>query len=185
MVYSTVFALILAGALLMMLRRIGHPGRARAAGEVVGEVRLSFKERIALQRMNVYAIGIVLILAALTRSLPTAMELAVACVAVGLLFVPVRYLITSQGVAMNHLVFREWVEFTGFEINGRGVRLLPRAGLRPFDFRALDEHEEELIVLFHRCSRCGGPETGILRRSVLPGSELAAGGRADFVEKRI
>lgn len=169
--YSMIFVLLLSCMLVIMLMRIRVPIGAKVVGKTVGEVRLNFRERLLLQRMNIYAIAIVLISTAVTGQLHTLWELLVIFTAMAILLMPVRYIITSEGVAMNNVVFRQWDEFTGFEIKRRGVRLLPQDGLRPFDFRVLDKHEEELIALLHRCSRHGGPETQILRKAVMPLNE--------------
>ena len=165
------FILLLSSAFVLMFTRIRLPVVAKTVGKPVGEIRLSFKERLQLQRLNIYAIGIILVAAVATGHLSTIWALIVSFAVIALLIIPVRYIITSKGLAMNNVVFRSWEEFTGFEINRRGIRLLPQEGLKPFDLRVMDDHEEELIVLLHRCSRYGGPETQILRKAVMPLTE--------------
>jgi ammonium transporter, Amt family len=148
--YNIIPILLLFCMLIIMLMGIMLPIGAKIVGEPVREIRLSFRERLLLHRVNVYAIGIVLLLTAATGIVPFFWELLVAIVVMMLLLLRARYLITNSGVAMNNVVFRPWSEFTGFVIDRRGVRLLPRAGLRPFTIKVIGQHKKEVVALLRR-----------------------------------
>jgi Amt family ammonium transporter len=64
-----------------------------------------------------------------------------------LLFMRVGYIFTTEGVALNNVVFRPWSEFTGFEINRRGILLHPKEGLRPFKIKVIGKNKDETILL--------------------------------------
>lgn len=133
--------------LIIMLMRITLPIGARIAGKMVKEIRLSFQERLILQRINVYAIGIVLLLTAVTGVVSRGWEILVLLAVLVMLLMRVRYLVTSEGIAINNVVYRSWREFNGFEVRRREIRLLPRQGFRPFDLKLLGKHREEAIIL--------------------------------------
>ena len=147
MTYNILPIFLLAGMLIIMLMGIMLPFGAKITGKKVSEIRLSFRERLLLQRINIYSIGGVLLLTAVTGLLPAFWELLVILAAMMLLFMRVRYLITNDGVALNNVVFRPWTEFTGFEVNSRGIILLPKAGLRQFKIRVLGKNRDEFVVL--------------------------------------
>lgn len=145
--YTMLPVLLLACMLIIMLMRIAVPISAKTEGKPVKEIGLSFRERILLQRINIYAIGAVLLLTTVTGILPSFWEIIVVCAAIMLLLMRVRYIISNKGVAMNNVVYRPWSDFKGFEVGRRYIRLVPRDGLRPFDLRVLDKHQEEATAL--------------------------------------
>jgi hypothetical protein len=118
--------------LLLMLLRVALPFGARIEGKPIGKVTLSFRERVRLQRTNVYAIGSVLLLGALTGDMPPAVEPFVIVGVVAILCIPVRYVFTDAGVALNRTVFRPWSDFTHFQTAPGRITLVPRPGLRLF-----------------------------------------------------
>lgn len=118
--------------LIIMLMRVGVPLGVRIDGQRIGEVRLSFRERVRLQRTNVYLITLALLLGAVSGWLPPLLELAVIAAVFAILAIPTRYVITSEGLALNQVVFRRWSEFRAVEARRGGLWLLARDGYRDF-----------------------------------------------------
>src|SRR5690349_18807662 len=125
--------LFLFGAMLIvMLIRVAPPLGARIEGDPVGRITLGMRERVRLQRTNIYAIGLVLLLVVATSSLPLIGELAIIGGVLAILMIPTRYVLTTRGIALNRSVFRRWSEFQGFEVDGSGIKLVPQPGARGF-----------------------------------------------------
>ena len=123
---------LFAAMLVIMLMRVALPIGVRIDGQALGKITLSLGERVRLQRTNVYAIGAVMVIGALLRELPPLLEL-VAIVGVGaILAIPVRYVLTTEGVALNRVVFRPWSDFARVEAAPGRLTLVGRPGLRPF-----------------------------------------------------
>src|SRR5882672_6774603 len=126
------FVFLFGSMLIVMLVRVAAPLGVRIEGEPIGRISLGWSERVRLQRTNVYAIGAVMLLASFTSSLPLIGVLAVMAGILAILAIPTRYVLTTQGVALNRTVFRPWTDFSGFEIDGKGIRLVPTPGVRGF-----------------------------------------------------
>jgi Amt family ammonium transporter len=136
--------LVLMFALLLV--RVYLPvGGAQLPGRPVGEVSLSFWERALYHRAGLYCLGAVLLLLALTGLLGGGLLLGAVLGALAVLLLPVRYRFSSEGVAVNNVLYRPWEEFWGVERRPRGLRLLPRPGLRALELRLLGSHQEEAI----------------------------------------
>ena len=63
--------------LIFMVMRVGLPIGSKAEGQKVGEISLSFRERLIYHRTNVYAIGAVLLLMALAGKVTSPIEMVV------------------------------------------------------------------------------------------------------------
>ncbi|MCL5263995.1 MAG: hypothetical protein M1343_02165 [Chloroflexi bacterium] len=143
--------LILFGLMLVvMLMRTFLPVGAKAKGQRLWDTKLSFRERLLLQRTNIYAVGFVLLIATLFGALPQTWEILIVLAVFAVLLIPVRYVVTSEGVAMNNVVFRPWGDFTGIEVTRRRIRLVGKPGLRPFDMALLDGHQKEVSDVLRR-----------------------------------
>src|SRR5205823_189718 len=117
---------------VIMLMRVALPIGVRIDGQPIGKITLSLGERIRLQRTNVYAIGAMLLIGAVLRDLPPLLAL-VAIVGVGaILAIPVRYVLTTDGVALNRGVLRPWSDFERVEVAPGRLTLVGRPGRRPF-----------------------------------------------------
>jgi hypothetical protein len=142
--------LLFAAMLALMLMRVYLPIGAKARGKVTSRVSLSLMERFLLQRVNLYAIGGVLLLMIVTGSMSTAGELLVLLVAQGILMIPVRCVITSEGVGLNNVVFRPWSEFVGFTVAPRRIVLVGREGTRSMSIPLYPRHQQEIIPALRR-----------------------------------
>src|SRR2546422_2647265 len=129
MAYLILFVAMLA----IMLMRVYLPiGGARQRGKPLKTVSLSFSERLHMQRVNAYAIGLVLLLTTATGTLPSGFAIPIVLIATGILLIPVRCIITTEGVGISNVVFRPWSELSGFATERRRIRLIGSEGTRPF-----------------------------------------------------
>jgi hypothetical protein len=126
------FVYLFGSMLIVMLVRVAAPLGVRITGEPIGRISLGWSERVRLQRTNVYAIGAVLLLASASSNLPLVGVLAVMTGILAILAIPTRYVLTTHGVALNRTVFRPWTDFSSFEIDAKGIQLLPKPGVRGF-----------------------------------------------------
>src|SRR3954447_2230831 len=98
--------LFLFGAMLIvMTMRVAPPLGVRIEGDPTGRITLGMRERVRLQRTNIYAIGLVLLLVTATSSLPLIAELAIIVGVLAILAIPTRYVLTTEGIALNRTVF--------------------------------------------------------------------------------
>lgn len=122
------YVFLFGSMLIVMLIRVVPPVGARIEGKPVGRVTLGFRERVRLHRTNVYAIGAVLLLVSVTGGMPLLGELSVIATVLAILAIPTRYILTSEGIALNRTVFRRWTEFNGLRVSPSGLRLEPAHG---------------------------------------------------------
>ena len=122
------FFFLFGSMLIVMLIRVVPPMGVRIEGTPIGRVSLGFRERVRLQRTNVYAIGAVLLLVSATGGMPLLGELAVIAGVVGILAIPTRYILTDRGISLNRTVFRSWTEFESFATRSDGLELRPAEG---------------------------------------------------------
>lgn len=129
---TTLMFLLLGSMLIITLMRVAVPLGQPIAGKALLRFDLTYRERMLLHRTNLYAIGVVLLLAAWSNVLPLLAELAVILATFVIIMMPTRYIITSEGVALNNVVFRRWSEFSGVEVRRGRIRLLGLPGNAPF-----------------------------------------------------
>lgn len=139
----------------MMLMRVGLPIGAKVEGRTVREIALTFRERVLMQRKNVYAIGIVLLLTAAGGLMAPIAELLVIVATIIVLTLPVRLKVTTTGFAVNNVVYRPMEEFDAVETTKRGLRFVAVSGMRNLDIPLLGAHREEALRVIHlpRASR--------------------------------
>src|SRR5258708_12169483 len=114
--------LILFGFMLIfMVMRVGLPIGSKVEGRKVGEIQLSFKERLIYHRTNVYAIGAVLLLMTLAGKVSSPIEMVVIVGTFAIITFPVRYIVTTEGIGLNNVLFRRWTEFRTMSLATRHV----------------------------------------------------------------
>ena len=133
--------LLLALMLCIMAMRVFLPWGAALHGKVLRTITLSFRERMLLQRTNLYLISAVVIVTAAAGVLSYGLELVVILAAFAILTIPVRYRITSEGIALNNVVFRPWSDFSGYHDERLAV-VLEGAGQRGFRIHALGANRD-------------------------------------------
>jgi hypothetical protein len=136
--------------ILFTLMRVYVPVGAKVTGKVQKTVYLSFQERSLMQRTNVYSIGGVMLLMVAAGVLPSAAVVLILLILTAVLAMPVRVLLTTDGAAINRVVFRPWTEFTSFTAEPRRLVLNGAPGTRPLNLPVLARHQQEIIPLLRR-----------------------------------
>jgi Amt family ammonium transporter len=135
---------------LFMLIRIGLPFGINAEGKVIAGVALTFREKLLLHRVNMYALGALLLLSALGKWFSLPVEVALILVTLGLVNLPVRYQFTSTGIACNNVLFRPWKDFAYVRVHGAKVTLVPRDGKSPLHLVVQASRHQEVLPYFQR-----------------------------------
>src|SRR6266581_1287326 len=91
---------------MLMFLRVGLPFGIQSEGTMVAEVALTFRERLQVHRMNMYALGALLLLSAIGGWFSLPVEIALILVALGIVNLPMRYKFTREGIACNNVLFR-------------------------------------------------------------------------------
>lgn len=136
--------------LTVTLMRVYLPIGQKRSGREVRVVHLTLIERFLLQRVNLYAIGLVLLLMAVTSGLPLAGQLLVLLAAQLILLIPVRCVLTTDGVGLNNVVFRPWSDFAGFSVSPRRVVLAGRDGTKQLNLPILGGNQQDVIRILRR-----------------------------------
>lgn len=145
------FLMLFMAMLGLMLLRVHMPfGGADVRGRVLKTVSLSFPERLLMQRVNTYSIAAVLLLTTVTGTLPSGLAIPIVLIATGILLLPVRYVVTTEGVGINNVVFRPWNELSGFVTERRRIRLEGRDGNRAFNLTLLSENQQAVLPTLRR-----------------------------------
>ncbi len=118
--------------LIIAVLRVNMPFGATLEGKPLGQITLSFRERMLLQRTNLYLIAGVILISTVAGFLGGPLELVAILATVGVLTIPARYKLTSQGIGLNNVVFRSWTDFTGYREERGGLVLLAVEGQRNF-----------------------------------------------------
>ena len=134
--------LLLAVMLVIAAMRVFLPVGARVPGRPLGDVSLSWRERLLLQRTNMYLFGAVVLLGAASGALTGPLELVALLAAFAILTIPVRYRFTSEGIARNNVVFRAWSDFAGYREERSALVLEAVAGQRDFRLHVTGAHRE-------------------------------------------
>lgn len=112
---------------MLMLVRTGLPFGIKAEGRKLASVSLTFRERLLMHRMDIYALGLILLLSAIGRWFSWPFEIAFILVAMGIVNLPKRYHFTTEGIACNNVLFRNWSDFSYVRVQGARVTLVPRS----------------------------------------------------------
>ncbi|MAG36640.1 MAG: hypothetical protein CL878_10435 [Dehalococcoidia bacterium] len=143
--------------LSLMLLRVWFPFGSRRSGSILYETRLSPLRRVLVLR------GLLLLLTAyvglgqveryfLDRGyyLPGTEYVALGGALI-MLSLPMRYVLTDRGVAINNTSPRIWREFRRFDARGNKIVLTPRKGKRPHTlYIPASEHKAVTRVLKRR-----------------------------------
>ncbi len=119
-------------ALLWTLWRVWLPIGVAAPGRPVLEVPMGWRERWRWHRRNLYALAALALLGALGGWMPVALQGMVIAFALLTLGIPIRYRFTTEGVALNNVLFRRWEEFEGYRMERWGIRMVGREGKGSF-----------------------------------------------------
>src|SRR6266567_8562382 len=126
------FVWLLVGCfLILMFARTVLPFGVASEGNLLAKVSLSFRERLLTQRMNMYALGALLLLAAIGQWFSTPVIVVLILLSFAIVNLPAHYKFTSQGIGLNNVTFRKWKEFEYVRVHGARVTLVPRKGYAP------------------------------------------------------
>src|SRR5436190_4608041 len=132
---TLLFIAAIVGCLVIALGRATALRAAPIEGTELGEVALSFRERLQYHRGMVYCVAGLLLLGALTGVIHTGLELVLAGAALAVVNVPVRYRFTTRGIALGRVLFRRWEEFQGYRASKKGAILIGKPGNGGFRLR--------------------------------------------------
>ncbi len=105
------FGLIM--VLLMVMLTQARPWvKAKIPGKIIKTVPIGFWRRIDLHRSKLLAVALGTLLGRVSGWMPEPVAIFVLCFALAILFFPMNYTFTTQGVAVGCAVFRSWKEFT-------------------------------------------------------------------------
>jgi hypothetical protein len=122
---------------IIALTRVYLPRGTKIEGKPLGVISLSYRERLLLQRTNLYLIGFVMLIGVASGFLNGALELVAVLATFALTTIPARYTITNSGIAFNNVVYRPWSDFTGYREERRSIVLEAVEGQRDFRLHVL------------------------------------------------
>lgn len=146
MAVIVLFALML----MVMLSRVFLPKSVAVTGKAQYEIRLSYIERLIFHRVNLYALGAFLAVLTISGTIPNGLQLLVVLATQAILLVPVRVMVSSDGVAINRALFRPWSDFAGYTTDARRLTLAGKSGVRALRIPVLAERRQELVVAVGR-----------------------------------
>lgn len=132
---SLLFLSTIVGVLVVAAGRVAAIRPVRVEGTLVAEVSLNLRERIAYHRGAIYATAGLTLLGAVAGYITAPMELVVMMATLVVIQLPVRYRITTKGVALGRLLFRPYHEFVGHRLTKSGLFLVGKPGNGTFRFR--------------------------------------------------
>ena len=133
--------------LILTLMRVAVPIGQPVTGHLLGTMPLRFRERIRLQRTNVYLIGVVLLLGTLGGWLRAPINLIVVLAAFVIVSIPVQYTFTTEGIARNRVVFRRWDEFSAVADERGRILLRGVPGSANFPLLLADDQHAAVLRL--------------------------------------
>ena len=134
--------------LIVTLMRVAVPVGQRVTGDLLGTVPLGYRERLRLQRTNIYLLGVALLLGTLGGWMRAPINLIVVLAAFVIVSIPVQYTLTTEGIARNRVVFRRWEEFARYDERRGSVLLVGRDGAANFSLLLADaQHAAALRLL--------------------------------------
>lgn len=143
--------------LILTLMRIAVPIGQPVTGDVLGVVPLRFRERVRLQRTNVYLLGVVLLLGTLGGWMRVPINLIVVLATLVIVSIPVQYTFTTEGIARNRVVFRRWEEFDAIADERGRILLHGIAAAANFPLLLADDQHGEVRDLLARTA-LGAPK---------------------------
>lgn len=142
---------ILIGCFFMLtFMRIGLPFGVKSAGRPFAQVSLTFRERFLTHRVNMYALGGLLLLSAIGGWFSTPVEIAIILLSLGIVNLPMRYTFTTEGIACNNVLYRPWKEFSYVSIQGSRLTLMPRSGFAPLRIFIRPSRHAQVLPGFQR-----------------------------------
>ena len=115
---------IMIAVLLMGMMATARPWiKSPPPGKPLQTLPLGFIPKLLVYRSSLLALLTGCVLTVLVGWLPLILAEIVAAVAVGILLIPMRYTLTTQGVAVGDGIFRSWSDFSGFKAGKTRLQL--------------------------------------------------------------
>lgn len=144
------YALVPALAALLLVGRVYRPWVGPPPGVLVRRQPLPILARLRLHAVPAAAVVAVALVGWIAGPLPTWALLASLAVVLGVLLVPVRYTLTTDGIARGRTPARRWTEFAGVARRPAGARLQGIAGARGLGVWLAGSHDIDETVLLLR-----------------------------------
>lgn len=125
--------LLLLGSIAMMIARVYQPWEDHPSRDAPGTIKLPFRARVRLQRLNIYAVVALVLLGTFGGWLSTFTELLTIALVLLALLIPVRYTITGSSITLGRTAPRQWTQFSGAEIRNKRIRLRGNNDWRDMD----------------------------------------------------
>lgn len=148
--------LLLVSMFIIAVLRVNMPFGAKTEGKPYGQITLSFRERMLLQRTNLYLIGAVILMSTLGGFLGGPLELIAFAAVLGVVMIPARYTLTSEGIALNNVVFRSWTDFSGYREERGSVVLEAIEGQRNFRLHVTGSNRDTAVKALSRLLSTSG-----------------------------
>ena len=137
--------ILLFGTMLMsMLTRVFLPLGQKTEGMVISTVNLPYRYRLLYHRTSIYLLGTAVVLGGIGGWLNTMFEVIIIMATFAIVSIKICYTFTSQGVALNNVVFRSWSEFSDYTQEPRYLRLVAKLEMR--DFKLLLPGQEQAAI---------------------------------------
>lgn len=105
--------------LITMLTRVFLPIGQKTEAMVIKQIVLPFRYRMLYHRFSMYSVGLVMVLGGVGGWMSFAFQVVLAMGTFAILGIPIKYTLTTQTIALNNVVVREWKEFKSCEMQGR------------------------------------------------------------------
>jgi hypothetical protein len=173
---------LLLGSIVLMIARVYLPWIDRPNGKILSEFSVPFKARVRLQRMNIYAVVVLLALGIFGGWLSTLVELVIIFAVMAVLyFVPVRYALTDEGIYLGRTPIRRWIEFNGVELKPNRAVLRGANDWRDMDvWLPRNAQDDGIVALLRRKaqqSTAANARDKMVTRSIPAGTAKSATGR--------
>ena len=127
---TLLFATVVVGGLVLLFGRVWIPWATAPRGDLIRRERLSLFGRLRLHAGPTMLV-LALTLGGWAAGLIPGTVVALLAVAIAVLIaLPVRYILTTDGIAVGRTPFRRWTEFGGVARRRGGVQLQGVAGAR-------------------------------------------------------
>ena len=184
---TNVVALILIIAAGALYTRVWLPWGEHASGNLVRRETLSLFGRLRMHGPHVAALFVLAVVSAVLGWVNPIVAVLAMVIAVGVIFMPVQYILTTTGIRSGGTPFRRWTEFGGVARRPGGVRLQGVAGARPQTiWLSGGRDDDEFVLLLRQLVRGSykgflGPDAALVSEPVSssPGPVGIAGAGAD------
>lgn len=134
-------------SLALVAFRFYQPWAARPTGVLVRRFRVPLMARVRLQRANVYAVALLMVLGGAGGWLSGGVQLLIAGTVIALLFIPIYYTLTNDGITIGRTSLRPWSAFTAVKRVGGRAFLTPVDGEMRFEVWLPAEPEGDAVEM--------------------------------------